>query len=170
MKLKLILLFSITALWFGISIAQQDSLSVSKDENPEILVGKFERNVLQKGDFGDHFFKEYRNYIPEINVLDYLENKIFNYSITIVLATWCHDSQEQVPRFYKILDNLDYNTNHLKIICVDKSKSAGEIDISELYIERVPTFIFYENNIEKGRIIETPDATLEKDIYNILYN
>ena len=170
MKLKLILLFSITALWFGISIAQQDSLSVIEDENPEILIGEFARNDMQKGDFGGHFFNEYRKYIPENDVLDYLKNKIYNYNITIVLATWCHDSQEQVPRFFKILDNLDYNTNHIRIICADKSKSAGEIDISGLYIERVPTFIFYENDIEKGRIIETPDSTLEKDIYNILYN
>jgi len=170
MNLKLILLFSITALWFGISLAQQDSLSVIEDEKPEILVGEFVRNALQKGDFGNHFFNEYRSYSPETDVLDYLKNKIYNYNITIVLATWCHDSEEQVPRFFKILDNLDYNTNHIKIISVDKTKSAGKIDITGLYIERVPTFIFYENNIENGRIIETPDSTLEKDIYNILYN
>ncbi|OQX73079.1 MAG: hypothetical protein B6D61_12945 [Bacteroidetes bacterium 4484_249] len=170
MNLKLSLIISVFALWPCMSIARQDSVSTIKEKDPEILVGEFARNDLQKGNFGDHFFYEYRKYIPEISVLDYLKNKIYNYDITIVLATWCYDSQEQVPRFFKILDNINYNTNYLKIICVDKSKSAGEIDISGLYIERVPTFIFYENNIEKGRIIETPESTLEKDIYNILYN
>ena len=37
-----------------------------------------------------------------------------------------------------------------------------------LGIQRVPTFIIYKNNIESGRIIETPKTSLEQDLVNIL--
>lgn len=41
-------------------------------------------------------------------------------------------------------------------------------EVDGLNINFVPTFIFYTNEIEVGRIIETPDVTLEIDFENIL--
>ncbi len=145
--------------------AQTDSLN--KRDN-SYIVGKCTRIELQKGDFGNYFLEEYRNYDPDMEVLEGIKTKIFNYNIKIVLGTWCSDSQEQVPGFIKVLDDLNYNTNYLEIICVDKEKKAGDLDISMLNIEKVPTFIFYKDNKEAGRIVETPTNTLETDIYNIL--
>ena len=149
---------------------QTDSLQNVQNSADEFIVGKCDRIDLQKGDFGKHFFEEYNNYNPESEFLDNIKNKIFNCSITIVLGTWCHDSQQQVPRFIKILDELDYNTNYLEIICVDKDKKTGDIEITDMNIERVPTFIFYEKDKEIGRIIETPNKSLEIDTYKILTN
>lgn len=148
--------------------AQTDSLHMQDDPDHDFIVGKCERIELQKGEFGNYFFEEYRNYSADKEILDGTKNKIFNYTIKILLGTWCHDSQEQVPGFFKILDDLDYNTNYLEIICVDKEKKAGDYDIFSLNIKRVPTFIFYKDDKETGRIVETPSNTLEIDIYNIL--
>ena len=148
--------------------AQTDSSHIQVNSESDFMVGQCERIELQKGEFGSYFFEEYRNYQPDRDLLENIKNKIFNYSITIVLGTWCHDSHQQVPRFIKILDLIDYNTNYLEIICVDKEKKAGDIDISTLNIERVPTFIFYKDDEEVGRIIETPSNSLVIDTYNIL--
>ncbi|MCD4665461.1 MAG: hypothetical protein K8R68_09320 [Bacteroidales bacterium] len=169
MKTKFVVLIFIVTSWTGICFGQEDIIIKDQKNNDDVqLVGKFERKAIQKGNFGNYFLKEYQNYHPEKDFLNNLESKIYDFSITIVLATWCHDSKEQVPRFFKILDMLDYDTRYIDIICVDKSKSAGEIDIATLNIERVPTFILYENDLEYGRIIETPNTTLEKDILNII--
>ncbi|MEZ5198426.1 MAG: thioredoxin family protein [Bacteroidales bacterium] len=135
----------------------------------EMPVGLTDRATLQSGEFGAHFFLEYQAYSPCRQTIDKLKNKIYTSSITLVLATWCHDSQQQVPRFFKILDELDYNTNNVKIITVDKDKLAGDVDISDLNIELVPTFIFHKNNNETGRIIESPTESLEKDMYKIVF-
>lgn len=148
--------------------AQSDSSNIKVNSDHEFLIGKCTRIELQNGEFGNYFFDEYNNYNPDSEILDQIKNKIFNSTVTIVAGTWCHDSQQQVPRFIKILDVLDYNTNYLKIICVDKNKQAGESDISALKIERVPTFIIYNKNKEIGRISETPVNTMEIDINNIL--
>lgn len=137
------------------------------EDNNCVRIGEINRTDLQKGEFAKYFFGEYKNYNPEKEVIDQLRYKIYDCSITIVLGIWCSDSKEQIPKFFKILDELDYNTEKLKIISVDKNKSAG-YDISALKIKRVPTFIFVKEGIEKGRITETPNLTIEKDMYNIL--
>ncbi len=91
-----------------------------------------------------------------------------NTDITIVLGTWCHDSQEQVPRFYRIMDEAKIADDVISVICVDGNKTGGELDIERLGIELVPTFIFYRKGEELGRIIETPEVSLEADMWEII--
>ncbi len=152
----------------GNLIAQSDTSTIIGVFDHDFMVGKCKRIELQNGEFGQYFFEAYRNYKPDPEILEQIKNKIFDCTITIVIGTWCHDSQQQVPGFLKILDVVDYNTNYLKLICVDKKKQAGDVDISALNIWKVPTFIFYRKNKEVGRIIESPANTLELDILNII--
>lgn len=166
MKFSFLIIFLFTIAQ-GVYSQVEEITEESVDET-EFLVGETDRRNLQVGDFGQHFLEEYKSYHPDVKDLNEIGNKLFSYKITIVMATWCHDSQEQLPRFFKIMDILDYNTNYIKIICVDKEKSGGDTEISDLNIELVPTFIFYKNDLEKGRIIETPINTIENDILDIL--
>ena len=134
------------------------------------IVGKTSRTELQNDSlFGPVFHVEYINYKANNEVLTELKAFIYSYQITIVLATWCGDSKEQVPRFINILDRLDYNTRKVNFICVDHSKQAPDTEVEKLNIQRVPTFIVYDQNgNEIGRIIETPKATLEEDLLHII--
>ncbi|MCF8368198.1 MAG: thioredoxin family protein [Bacteroidales bacterium] len=140
----------------------------SDEEDYDFLTGLVSRDQLQSGKFGEYFSQNYKDYQPDNEIIQNLKNTIFTHKIQIIMATWCHDSQEQVPRFYKILDQLDYNTNFVEIICVDRNKEVSGYNLEALDIERVPTFIFYSDDAEKGRIIETPQTTLEFDSYSIL--
>ncbi|MFZ2287393.1 MAG: thioredoxin family protein [Bacteroidales bacterium] len=111
-------------------------------------------------------FSEYQPdqaFIDELKKLD-----ISNLTITIVMGTWCPDSRREVPRFMKIVDLWGFPEGKIRFIGVDINKIAPLADYNELGIERVPTFIFYENNSEKGRIIEVPVTSLEQDTQNIL--
>jgi hypothetical protein len=54
------------------------------------------------------------------------------------------------------------------IICVDKDKKAGDVSLEGMDILKVPTIIIYHNKRELGRIIETPQTTLEQDFLTIL--
>ncbi|MCB1223379.1 MAG: hypothetical protein KDK21_05555, partial [Mesotoga sp.] len=89
-------------------------------------------------------------------------------TITIVLGTWCSDSRREVPRFMKIIDLWGFPREKIRFIGVDINKIAPLEEYSGLDIERVPTFIFFEKKIEKGRIIEVPVTSLEQDTENIL--
>ena len=154
---------------FGISpliFAQTDNSAINPAD--EYLCGTVNRKALQTGEFGQYFIEEYANYKPNQEILNKLDEHLFSCSMTIVLGTWCHDSEEQVPRMYKVLDKMDFNTAMVQIICVDKKKTGCDTDVSNLDIQRVPTFILYKGEEEVGRIIETPKLSLEEDILNIL--
>jgi thiol-disulfide isomerase/thioredoxin len=91
-----------------------------------------------------------------------------NLTVKIVMGTWCPDSRREVPRFMKILDLCGFPADKVTIIGVDNNKNAPVGDFEKLGIERVPTFIFLENKVESGRIIENPVTSLEQDMLNIL--
>ncbi len=91
------------------------------------------------------------------------------FEIVIGMASWCSNSEVQVPRFHKILDGISFKGSDIKLVAVDGAKTAGDIDISDLGIERVPTFIFYKGDREIGKIVESlTGSTLERDMLLIL--
>ncbi len=137
-------------------------------KNKKMLIGYCTREAFQDTAFKDWFDEHYNNYQPDFEILDQLEGKLNNTSITIVMGTWCSDSREQVPAFYRILDELNYPSEEVKLICVDRKKKGVSNEADDLNIELVPTIIFYRKGKEIGRIIETPQESLEKDLLNIL--
>lgn len=115
------------------------------------------------------FFNEgFELYQPEPAQVESFRDQLAAYDITIVLGTWCSDSQTQVPRFIRILMDAGYDMERLTIISTDRKKQAEGTTIEELDISLVPTFIFYMDGAEAGRIIESPDTSLEDDILRIL--
>ncbi len=103
-----------------------------------------------------------------MEIIEKIIGNLDSLMITVVLATWCRDSREQFPRFLHITDSLKFNDQHITMIGVNRKKTSENPDISDLNIERVPTFIFYRNKNEIGRIIETLYKTLEWDFLHIL--
>jgi thiol-disulfide isomerase/thioredoxin len=130
----------------------------------EILYGYCDRAGLEKGEFGKLFEEYYKIYEPDQGILNQLKLKKEGIEILMIVGTWCSDSQEQVPRFFKILDKIRFNKNSVQIICVSRDKEAGDVETVNYNIQKVPTFIIYRKGREIGRIVETPYATLEKDL------
>ncbi len=148
----------------------QDSCRVILEERSgkPMLVGVCDRSALADTNFAWWFNSEYENYSVDSVTLQKIENEITDYDITIVMGTWCSDSRREVPRFYKILDELDYPEEKIKLNLVDRSKKGLSDETDSLNIQLVPTFIFYNNGEEAGRIIESPEQTLEKDLEEIV--
>jgi hypothetical protein len=89
-----------------------------------------------------------------------------NVKIDIVFGFWCSDSEIQVPAFLRVVDSLQVIGKEFtqNLIATDKSKTYG----SNQKVEYVPTFIFSKFGQEVGRIVETPQKSMEKDIIAIL--
>ena len=167
MKKLIFLLF--TAL-ITLNAFTQDKLNqIVIDEmiDEEILYGYCDREGLTIEPFSEWFQTEYNYYEIDQKTLDMVNAELLvNVEIKIVLGTWCHDSQRELPRFYKIADYLDFD-NYM-LIGVNRAKLAKDTEVDELNIELVPTFIFYNAGKEIGRIIESPIESLEKDIVEII--
>jgi thiol-disulfide isomerase/thioredoxin len=135
-----------------------------------ILVGKAKRTDLQQIPFNEWFVKEYNGYTLTEEMEDELESKLKGYTITIFMGTWCEDSQNQVPKFYKILEEVDFPNRKITLITMARDKTTPEQFEKGLNITNVPTFIFYKNGKEINRIVESPRLSLEQDILDIISN
>jgi thiol-disulfide isomerase/thioredoxin len=136
----------------------------------EMLIGYCNRDgfTTVNCNFDSAFKSEYPVYKTDEATMKQLARKLDGVEVTVVMATWCSDSREWVPRFYKIMDELDFAYKNLTLICVDRSKKAPGTKVDELKVELVPTFIFYRNKTELGRIVETPGDLMEKEILKII--
>ncbi len=151
----------------------QEENKIVYDENAgeDIILGVFTQQGLTKEPFSEWYTLEYDNYSVDEKILKDLDlDKFQNSVINIIMGTWCGDSQREIPRFYKILEYLKFDKHNIKSIAVNRIKEVPGMQISRLGIEKVPTFIFYLDNIEIGRIIESPEISLEKDIVKIYSN
>lgn len=163
----------IVLLLFTVAVMGQTPERVMDEKSQtQILIGLTDAKYLLEGEFGISYNTEYANYNPDTALINQISSKIQSsdteVQLTIVLGTWCGDSKEQVPRFYRINNLLKTPFQDIKVICVDRQKKAGTLDIADLKIEKVPTFIFSRNGVEIGRITETPLVTIESDILKIL--
>ncbi len=163
--LFIILVFSSVSI-----LAAQDSLKVGQDgeTGKPMLVGPCSRDAFSDTSFAWWFTPEYEQYKPDSVTVKEIEYNYDDVKTTIVMGTWCSDSHEQVPRFFKVMDEAGYPADNVRIICVDREKKDGSGMVDSLNIELVPTFIFYKEGVELGRIVETPKQTMEEDIFEIL--
>ena len=89
--------------------------------------------------------------------------------IEVIFGSWCSDSQEQLPAFLKILDQAGKDAAIPAVYTgVPRAKEKRGDLMTKLKIEAIPTFIVYRKDAEIGRIVETPKATLEADLLEIL--
>lgn len=159
----LLCLFLLTS---GASMAQLKTVIDEKHGTP-MLVGSCTREAFSDTSYA-WFTTGYDAYVPDSNAVKQLAPLLSDLKITIVMGTWCDDSKEQVPHFFKLIDDLRFDENQIHIICVDRNKKGFADEVTELKIEKVPTFIFYKSDTEIGRIIETPEKSLESHLLSIL--
>lgn len=147
--------------------SQDYKLTTDEKKNVPMLVGTITRSLLTEDTFGEWFKKSYDIHKLDQKTLEKVNKDFTNLNITIVLGTWCGDSKEFVPPFLKILDTLGFPESNLKLVCVDRQRQGIADEVKDLDIKLVPTFIFYREGKEIGRIIESPKQGLEKDFLKI---
>lgn len=113
--------------------------------------------------------QRYLDYEPDSSMIDTLKSKVDkNLRIDVYLAFWCGDSKRNVPLFLKIIDQVGKEVR-VHYFSVDRKPSRDiKYFVDKLKVERVPTFIFYRDGKEIGRIIENPQKNMLEDFLEIL--
>lgn len=146
------------------------------------LIGQQPVKELLNAPYRDWFVRGYESYRPNAQSALKLRGLTNHISIAIFMGTWCEDSQDQVPKFYKVLHEIGFDEKNVKLIFVDRNKTTPQKLENGLNIANVPTFIFYKTTRSGGkkgpggeekikelnRIVESPRETLEQDILKIL--
>lgn len=133
--------------------------------------GKMEKidrdKILQTG---KEWQDNYARYRVDESLLDTLKSKLGkNLKIDVYLGLWCSDSRNNVPKFIKILDKLETKVPVNYYNVPRKPGKNVKYFIEDLKVERVPTFIFYRDGKEIGRIIENPKKSLVEDFLEIIF-
>lgn len=114
----------------------------------------------------------YRGFEVDKELIEAMSYKIGgNLKIDVYFGFWCSDSKTNVPPFLKIIDSLEgFNANVPVNYYTVERKPTKETKyyVEEFKVERVPTFIFYKDSKEIGRIIENPKKSMIEDMMDII--
>ena len=162
---------AVLILFFAISnsLSAQNKTIEDSRINRKVLYGNVTLEAFEMDICKDWYGPEYKSFQPKKSIITKLKKQKFNeISIVLILGSWCHDSHREVPRFIKILDQIHFPFEKLQMNALDTKKQSPDYDAKGNNVGRVPTAIVYRNEIEIGRIIETPQKSLEKDLLKIL--
>jgi tetratricopeptide (TPR) repeat protein len=152
--------------------AQTLNQEIIKEGETPFLLGEIDKTGLTSKNYNDWFSKQFDEYELDDETIKTLTSQLKEYQITVFMGTWCGDSKQEVPRFYKVLEACEFPKEQLNIFALSSKpymyKKSPNHDEAGLNIHRVPTFIFYKNMVEVNRIVEHPIETFEKDMLNIV--
>ncbi len=140
----------------------------NEKKKQEMMIGKIQQNDFLKEPYKTWYEEEYLMYDLDSTTLDSID--LTGTNIKILFGSWCSDSRREVPRFIKMLEYKNFNFDSLGMIGLNREKQAPIYEKNTLNVELVPTFIIFKNKNEIGRIIESPNNSLEKDLSVILGN
>ncbi len=139
--------------------------------------------VVYKGIFSWHHMEEEPSfswmvkgmdeYKPDAAVLVQLQPLMQQYKFGIFLGTWCEDSQNLIPKLYKILQELNINWEEVMLIGMDRAKTTHTPQAQQLVkqysVSLVPTILLLNaDGTEAGRITETVQKSVEADLLAIM--
>lgn len=162
-------LFLYIVLIISVSCTTQKNVATTavKDASGNLTGVASKDNFLQEP-YNSWFLPNYENYNLNTEVVEQLKPLLKSVTIKAFMGTWCGDSKEQTPVFYKILDATNFNYKNLQLITVDRSKKTPNNLQEGFDVQRVPTFIFFKEGKEIGRFVEFPRETVEADMLKIV--
>ena len=141
----------------------------ANQDNTGNLIGYAQKTDFLKKQYRGWFEYHHKNYQPEKKIVEEIKKNLRGISVLCFMGTWCGDSKRETPRFYKIMEQANFNFDkNLTLFALNRLKKTSD-NLKEGYaIRRIPTFIFYKEGEELGRYVEFPRESMEKDILKII--
>jgi len=151
------------------SFAQSDfDTSIDKENGALVYQGQFSFDDLSKESSFTWFRSDADNYSPDAGAVAKLATKLKDYQLVVLLGTWCEDSQNLIPKLYKTLQASGYPVASVRMYGVNRAKEAKHDEHKTYNVHLVPTVIIYKDEKEIGRIVETVQQSIEKDLATII--
>lgn len=158
----------IAALLALASCTPKNALMITKDKDgSKMIVGTASRSVLHDPAFS-WFDRGYEAYHPVAAPLAIIRGQAGALHIEVFGGTWCDDTHELLPRFYKVADAAGILDAQITLHLVDRDKKTKDGSADRYKITNVPTYIVLKGNKEIGRITETVRKSIEADLAEIL--
>jgi len=104
--------------------ANADNATDHHEKTHENLVGAIDKFELLKAPYRRWYTKNYSNYSPDKSNLNTLAKGLKGIQVKVFMGTWCHDSQREVPRLYKILESSNFDLSNLTLVSLNPEKKT----------------------------------------------
>ncbi len=107
-------------------------------------------------------------YSPDLEIVGRLQSVHERVTVEIFLGTWCPDCRQHVSAWLKLTDMVGNPLITTTLTGIPRKRELRQEYIAGRNVEKVPTFIVHFRGREIGRIVETPKASVEADLWGIL--
>lgn len=162
------------AIAFGLSAkaahAQTPYTSAIDDKKVTILDGIITKYALQNNDaFKGWYGSNQSGFKLDSNVVAAMEASKGKVQYVIFGGTWCEDTQNILPKFFKLQEASGVSDNAITFFAVDRSKKTLGNVAEAFKITNVPTIIVMKDGKEAGRVVEYGTAgRWDKDIAQLV--
>jgi thiol-disulfide isomerase/thioredoxin len=141
---------------------------------PDAEEKKFLKGFISKEQItGDPDFAWYQQNLkyakPNKEYVDIIKEKAYDFQIMLFIGTWCHDSQQILPKYFSLLEAAEFPDHHMVIIACDRQKTAPANMHRPMKVVNVPTLIVLKEGKEVGRIMEFgTTGMVDKELADII--
>ncbi|HYJ64662.1 MAG TPA: thioredoxin family protein [Parafilimonas sp.] len=120
----------------------------------KVLRGLISRADIQNDTSFNWFNKNYKLGKPDADAVAAFKQHTNDFQMLIFAGTWCPDTQNLLPQFYRLTDAAGYADSSITLIGVDNAKTTFDNLNKTFHLVDVPTFIVMKNGKEVGRVVE----------------
>ncbi|MDI9363544.1 MAG: thioredoxin family protein [Flavobacterium sp.] len=123
-------------------------------QGKKMLKGIINRSQVES-DTAFAWFKENMQYgQPDAAAVAAFRQHKADFTMIVFGGTWCEDTQNLLPKFYKLVDKSGYPESSITLVAVDRQKTTFNNLHTTYNIANVPTFIVLKAGKEIGRVVE----------------
>ena len=115
------------------------------------------------------FAQSYQQFTPEKQDT-FNMTKLKGMDFIVFFGLWCHDSQREVSRLIKLLENSGHDLKHLKLVAIDTQKTMPTEYASRFDVKFTPTIFVLKDGQTLAKVIEKPKQSLAKDIASQIFH
>ncbi|MFY8127326.1 MAG: thioredoxin family protein [Chitinophagaceae bacterium] len=164
-----IVVLSFSTLLFSCSSTQKIDYTTVQNGNEKYLRGVINKNVLNSDSNYIWLARDMKYIRPNNDAVAIFNQQKTKFSLIVFGGTWCEDTQNLLPKFYKLIEKSEFPEKKVLLIAVDRDKQTIN-NLHQTYkITQVPTFIVMQGNKEIGRVVEYGKYNdIEKELAEIV--
>lgn len=132
-----------------------------------MLVGLSDKSSLMNDQAFGWFKTGYDKYKPDAKAIKTI-SQTGGLSFEVFGGTWCDDTHELLPQFYKVMDAAHVGDSQIILHLVNRDKKTKDGSSEKYQITNVPTFIVFIGGKQVGKIVEATKKNIESDIADML--
>jgi len=150
----IVALFVVSCTGNKLSKAHKPDYTVSFDDHGKTLRGYINRSIIES-DTSFKWFRENMKWGQADNaaIQAFSTNKD-KFSMLVFGGTWCSDTRNLWPVFYRLVDKSGYPDKQITLVGVDRQKTTIDDLQKKWNVTNVPTFIVLHDGKEIGRVVE----------------